>query len=341
VLAATSCKETSYYLEADKSVYFSSPNFPNKFEHQTQCNWLIIAPRGYRVRLEFQKFYLMSSELRGCVYQKVQIDDLWSDTSDGPYCGNSLPPVLRSTGNRIRVKLQSDSRDVVQFYRGFRIKVTATFEVSSPRIRDESGKWELYKAQKSFSPINSINPVNNPKNPGKVVKTILPQEVNIRNDHNPPIYKYNENKNTENKSSSFDLSVWIIIIVAVVLFLFVVIAMCYNKKRKIKIEKRNKSNVSTDSANKRIDMKARGLSPKSVPTNVESKKNIQKSSAYVKEKKVAPKLDQTYINSGYDANSPHYQPPNRRNEEHSTGNKTRINFEDVPKTYRNRRYDLN
>ena len=36
-------------------------------------------------------------------------------------------------GNRIRVKLQSDSRDSNQFFRGFLIKATTTLEASSPR----------------------------------------------------------------------------------------------------------------------------------------------------------------------------------------------------------------
>jgi len=156
-LAATSCKESSYTLVPNRSVYFASPNYPKKFEHQTQCNWLIIAPKGYRIRLEFLRFYLMSSKLRGCVYQKLQIEDMWSNKIDGPYCGNSLPPVLRSTGHMLRVKLQSDSRDIKQMFKGFQIKVTPTFEVSSPRIRDERGKWKSYKTKTSSAPTGDMS----------------------------------------------------------------------------------------------------------------------------------------------------------------------------------------
>jgi len=154
--AATSCKETKYNLVPNRYHYFASPNYPKKFEPQTQCNWLLVAPKGYRIRLEFLRFYLMSSKLRGCVYQKLTIDDMFSNQSDGPYCGNSLPPVLRSTGNILRVKLQSDSKDIKQMFRGFQIKVTPTFEVSSPRIRDERGKWKSYKAQKTSAPTGDI-----------------------------------------------------------------------------------------------------------------------------------------------------------------------------------------
>jgi len=57
----------------------------------------------------------------------------------------------------LRVKLQSDSRDIKQMFRGFQIKVTPTFEVSSPRIRDERGRWKLYKAQKTSAPTGDIS----------------------------------------------------------------------------------------------------------------------------------------------------------------------------------------
>lgn len=152
VIDAVSCKETSYNLSKQRYIYFASPNYPKKFETQTQCNWLLVAPRGYRVKLVFIKFYLVNAQ-RLCIHQKVQIDDLLSGRTDGPYCGNTLPPVLRSAGQMLRIKLQSDARNVNQQYVGFQAKVIATKEPSSIRIRDDMGKWRTYGAGTSGASI--------------------------------------------------------------------------------------------------------------------------------------------------------------------------------------------
>jgi len=145
---AVSCKETKYTLQTSKFIYFASPNYPRPFESQTQCNWVVSAPKGYRVKLQFIKFYLVNSP-NICVNQNVRVVDLHSGMTDGPYCGNSLPPVVYSTGQKVRVMLQSDARNVNQLYKGFQIKAIATMQPSSVRLRDKQGKWMKYGPRSS------------------------------------------------------------------------------------------------------------------------------------------------------------------------------------------------
>ena len=58
----------------------------------------IQAPPGYRVEISFEAFYLVGGVLKGCFSQLLKITDLYSKISDGPYCGNTLPPDVVSTG---------------------------------------------------------------------------------------------------------------------------------------------------------------------------------------------------------------------------------------------------
>ena len=77
-------------------------------------NYRIRAPQGYRVELEFEAFYLVGGVLEGCFSQLLKITDMFSRVTDGPYCGNTLPPRVVSTGKKrarnVLIKSLSHSR---------------------------------------------------------------------------------------------------------------------------------------------------------------------------------------------------------------------------------------
>jgi len=165
-VTAVSCKETSYNLKQSRFVHFASPNYPRKFEPQTQCNWLLIAPVGYRVKIKFVSFYLVGGQVTSrrldCMHQKLQMNDLLSGKIDGPYCGNTPPPSLVSTGRMIRVKLQSDALNTNQYYKGFQIKAIASKEASSVRLRDSAGRWLKYSISEEVDPMTSLEEALSP-----------------------------------------------------------------------------------------------------------------------------------------------------------------------------------
>nr|CAB3260440.1 uncharacterized protein LOC100175401 [Phallusia mammillata] len=124
---------------------FASPNFPEKFAEQTQCTWIVKAPSGYRVRLSFKSFYLVGASMKQCTRQKLKIEDLFTGLIDGPYCGNTLPPEVVSTGQGFRVTLESNAVGMHATYKGFQIVYHLTTAPSSQRMRDSAGLWQTYR----------------------------------------------------------------------------------------------------------------------------------------------------------------------------------------------------
>ena len=61
----------------------------------------VTAPNRYRVELKFKFFYLLGSgQSKSCAIQHTTVRDIFSGITDGPYCGNTPPPVAVSTGKK-------------------------------------------------------------------------------------------------------------------------------------------------------------------------------------------------------------------------------------------------
>ena len=112
-----------------------SPNYPNKYPNDKDCHWIITAPFGFAIVLDFQTFevrynfytYLdrlcwtkenrnqqnicFQTEALGCDYDYVDIRDggVATSTKLGKFCGNKLPNTIKSTGNQLFVRFRSDS----------------------------------------------------------------------------------------------------------------------------------------------------------------------------------------------------------------------------------------
>lgn len=108
-----------------------SPNFPNKYEHSTNCSWTIEAPIGNTINLTFSHFDLEGRthvELsKRCVYDYVQIMEGDEDTpnnrlGDSPYCGQiDLPMKINSTQHQVFITFVTDSFIA---FNGFRLEWT-------------------------------------------------------------------------------------------------------------------------------------------------------------------------------------------------------------------------
>ncbi|XP_065577276.1 cubilin-like isoform X4 [Artemia franciscana] len=86
----------------------SSPNHPDSYDHNLVCEWIIRAPVGERLQLQFGEMQLEISTV--CRFDYVEIRDGESEDSPslGRFCGRNLPPIITSLSNHLFVKFRSD-----------------------------------------------------------------------------------------------------------------------------------------------------------------------------------------------------------------------------------------
>lgn len=98
---ATDCKKELHDLRGA----IESPNYPNPYPNNAQCEWKIVPPMGNRVFMEFSNLDLESSGGSRCTFDKVTIEE--RDSSDvvirsDSYCQNIPKPI--NTTNTVIVK---------------------------------------------------------------------------------------------------------------------------------------------------------------------------------------------------------------------------------------------
>ncbi|XP_045763527.1 cubilin homolog [Maniola jurtina] len=79
------------------------------YSNNQNCTWYIIAPEGMHIKLTWNRFEL--ENMRSCDSDYVEIietDDDNEDYSLGKYCGDSLPPALTTSSNRLTIRFISD-----------------------------------------------------------------------------------------------------------------------------------------------------------------------------------------------------------------------------------------
>ncbi|XP_068081387.1 cubilin [Anabrus simplex] len=87
----------------------SSPNFPNKYPNNAECEWDIRVENGYFIQLQFvERFKLEDSS--GCVNDFVEVLDYREGNyvSLGKFCGANTPPFFNSTSTQIKVLFRSN-----------------------------------------------------------------------------------------------------------------------------------------------------------------------------------------------------------------------------------------
>uniref|UniRef100_A0A3B4F981 Cubilin n=1 Tax=Pundamilia nyererei TaxID=303518 RepID=A0A3B4F981_9CICH len=86
-----------------------SPNWPNNYNHNRQCIYLIRLPEGGQVALNFTDMDLESHS--GCAFDYVEVRDGRTETDPliGKYCGNTPPAPVLSSSNVLWIRFKSDS----------------------------------------------------------------------------------------------------------------------------------------------------------------------------------------------------------------------------------------
>ncbi|KAG9485101.1 hypothetical protein GDO78_008281 [Eleutherodactylus coqui] len=86
-----------------------SPNYPDDYRPDRQCEWIITVSEGFVVGLSFQTFEFEAHD--NCLYDHLQIRDGPSEDSQliGQFCGYEKPDDIKSTSNTLWIKFYSDS----------------------------------------------------------------------------------------------------------------------------------------------------------------------------------------------------------------------------------------
>ncbi|XP_033326417.2 cubilin [Megalopta genalis] len=84
------------------------PSYKSSYHENMECDWRIQLPVGERVRITWTKFGLEYSNT--CKFDYLEIYDGPSNESPllGRYCGQTLPPSLKSTSNEVLLVFKSD-----------------------------------------------------------------------------------------------------------------------------------------------------------------------------------------------------------------------------------------
>nr|KAG5692366.1 hypothetical protein BaRGS_007979 [Batillaria attramentaria] len=91
-------------------VTITSPNFPNNYPSNTECEWDINVEMGYIVKLQFNST-VFSLQGGDCSRDYVEIRDVLANGTRvlrGKWCSTTAPPLITSTTHRIIVKFHSD-----------------------------------------------------------------------------------------------------------------------------------------------------------------------------------------------------------------------------------------
>ncbi|CAL1537018.1 unnamed protein product [Lymnaea stagnalis] len=105
------CVEGCFSLISEHNGMITSPDFPEDYPRNTECDWLLTAPLGHRIRLGFQSLSLEHHQ--SCKYDSLTIFD--GDNRNASlidrYCGSVFPEHVISRSNNMLVSFTSDSSE--------------------------------------------------------------------------------------------------------------------------------------------------------------------------------------------------------------------------------------
>jgi tolkin protein len=113
-------------------------------DKKEDCDWVIEASEGQRVRIKFVSFEVEHEQ--DCSYDFVEVYDGYDDSSPqlGRFCGNNLPPEFLSQSESLLLRFHSD--DTIH-NKGFSVAYVAL------EANDED--QEVIRKEKRPKPLNS------------------------------------------------------------------------------------------------------------------------------------------------------------------------------------------
>ncbi|XP_058537778.1 cubilin isoform X1 [Neofelis nebulosa] len=114
------CGGNIYIHDADSAGYVTSPNHPDNYPQHADCTWLIAAPPGKLIRLQFEdQFHI--EETPSCASNYLELRDGADSNARvlSKVCGTSLPNSQLSSGEVMYLRFRSDNSPT---HVGFKIK---------------------------------------------------------------------------------------------------------------------------------------------------------------------------------------------------------------------------
>ncbi|XP_064803411.1 neuropilin and tolloid-like protein 1 [Oncorhynchus masou masou] len=89
---------------------FTSPNYPSKYPPEVECVYIIEAPPRLCIDLFFDERYSIEPSWE-CKFDNIEVRDGPFGFSPiiGRYCGQTIPPFIRSSGRYLWIKFVSDA----------------------------------------------------------------------------------------------------------------------------------------------------------------------------------------------------------------------------------------
>ena len=90
---------------------FTSQSYPNNYDNNLRCEWLIMSEPSTKIQMRFTDFDLERDD--DCNYDFLEIYDGKSryGTLLGRYCSNEIPDLIESSSNRMFLYFQTDVSD--------------------------------------------------------------------------------------------------------------------------------------------------------------------------------------------------------------------------------------
>ncbi|XP_003786834.1 cubilin [Otolemur garnettii] len=104
------CGGNIYIHDADSAGYVTSPNHPDNYPQHTDCIWIIAAPQGKSIRLQFEDQFSIEAS-PDCTSSYLELRD--GADSNAPvlskFCGMSLPGSQLSSGEVMYLRFRTDN----------------------------------------------------------------------------------------------------------------------------------------------------------------------------------------------------------------------------------------
>ncbi|XP_022328869.2 uncharacterized protein LOC111127870 [Crassostrea virginica] len=114
------CGETIHLSQnGQTSVDISSPGYPNSYPAGRTCFWNVIAPSGYKLKLDFDDFNIVSNSDGSCE-DRLEIKHTLPGQFGLSYCGDRFENTVITEENQLGLTFQSSLRNSA---RGFSVKV--------------------------------------------------------------------------------------------------------------------------------------------------------------------------------------------------------------------------